>query len=124
MTPVTPAGGPARGDEPEETDSGLARERTALSWTRTAISFAALAGVMLKVNVITGAIILAVAPLVWQLGRLSRGGLPSTGLPVVGARRLLLITVCIVGVSLLCLLVALLGRADPGALLQPAPRRP
>jgi hypothetical protein len=124
VTPVTPAGGPARGDGPEETDPGLARARTSLSWTRTAISFAALAGVVLKVNVITGAIILAVAPLVWQLGRLSRGGPRSTGLPVVGGRRLLLITVCIVGVSLLCLLVALLGHADPGALRQPDPRRP
>ena len=102
--------------EPEETQPGLARERTSLSWTRTAIAFAALGGVVLKENVITGAIILAVAPLVWRLGRLSVSGSPSR-LPAVGATRIWVITVCIVGVSLLSLLVAVLGPAVPGALL-------
>jgi uncharacterized membrane protein YidH (DUF202 family) len=101
--------------EPEETDAGLARERTSLSWTRTAISFAALGGVMLKENVITGLIILAVTPLVWRLGRLSLGGSPDQ-LPVVGRTRIRVITVSIVGVSLLSLLVAVLGPSVPGAL--------
>ena len=40
---MTRAGNDSQGD-PEERDPGLARERTALSWTRTAISFAALGG--------------------------------------------------------------------------------
>jgi hypothetical protein len=102
--------------EPEETDAGLARERTSLSWTRTAISFAALGGVMLKENAITGLIILAVTPLVWRLGRLSLGGSPPDQLPVVGRTRIRLITVSIVGVSLLSLLVAVLGPSVPGAL--------
>ena len=102
--------------EPEEADAGLARERTALSWTRTAISFAALGGVMLRENVITGVIILAVSPLVWRLGRLSVSGSSPGQLPVVSRARILAITVSIVGVSLLCLLVALLGPAVPGAL--------
>jgi len=116
VSPVTQEGGPPPGDDPEESDPGLARERTSLAWTRTAISFAALGGVVLKVNVVTGVIILAIAPLVWELGRIFRGGSPGTRLPVVGGRRLLLITVSIVGVSLLCLLVAILGPAAPGAL--------
>jgi Domain of unknown function (DUF202) len=107
--------GPAAA-EPEETDTGLARERTSLSWTRTAISFAALGGVMLKENVITGLIILAVTPLIWRLGRLAIGGSPPGQLPVAGRGRILLITVSIVAVSLLCLFVAVLGPAVPGAL--------
>jgi uncharacterized membrane protein YidH (DUF202 family) len=107
--------GPEAGD-PEERDPGLARERTSLSWTRTAISFAALGGVMLKENVITGLIILAVTPLIWRLGRLSASGPPAGQLPVVGRTRIQLITVSIVAVSLLCLLVAVLGPSAPGAL--------
>ncbi len=101
---------------PEENDPGLARERTSMAWTRTAISFGALGGVVLKENVITGLVILAVTPLVWYLGRLSRSGSPNTRLPAVGAMRIRLITVSIVGVSLLSLLVAVLGPAVPGAL--------
>ena len=113
---VPPAGTPPAGDDPEERDPGLARERTSLAWTRTALSFAALGGVMLKVNVLTGLVILAVAPAVWQAGRLARGRSPAVGLPVVGAARLFLITVSIVAVSLLCLAVAVFGRSVPGAL--------
>jgi uncharacterized membrane protein YidH (DUF202 family) len=101
---------------PEVRDPGLARERTSLAWTRTAISFAALGGVVLKENVITGLIIVAIAPLVWGLGRISGSGSPGGGLPAVGATRIRLITVSIVGVSVLCLVVALLGPAVPGAL--------
>jgi uncharacterized membrane protein YidH (DUF202 family) len=116
----TPEQGPTA-DDPEEGDSGLARERTALSWTRTAISFAALGGAVLKENVITGLIILAIAPLIWQLGRVTRGAAAGAGdrlrvMPVVGATRLFLITVSIVGVALLCLVIAVLGRSAPGAL--------
>ncbi len=96
--------------EPAERDTGLAWERTSLSWTRTAISFGALGGVVLKVNVVTGLIILAIAPLVWQLGRLpGSGDLPK---PI----RMWLITASIVGVSLLCLLITLFGHSAPGAL--------
>jgi uncharacterized membrane protein YidH (DUF202 family) len=107
---------PEAADDPEERDPGLARERTSLSWTRTAISFAALGGVVLKANVISGLIILAIAPLIWQLGRVTRGDSAGTALPAVGATRLLMITVSIVAVSLLCLFIAIFGRAVPGAL--------
>lgn len=101
-------------NDPEERDPGLARERTSLAWTRTAISFGALGGVVLKENVITGLIILAIAPLVWELGRISGGSSSRASMPF--ATRIRLITVSIVGVSVLCLVVALLGRAVPGAL--------
>ena len=111
--------GPGRsqpGDDPEERDPGLARERTSLSWTRTAISFAALGGVVLKANVISGLIILAIAPVIWQLGRVTRGKAESADLTAIGATRLFLIAVSIVAVSLLCLAVAIFGRSVPAAL--------
>jgi hypothetical protein len=125
MTATPGRGGP--GDDPEERDPGLARERTSLAWTRTAISFAALGGTMLKANVITGLIILAVTPVIWELGRVSRGPAPQSSapqssaprgsdLPIVGATRLFLIAVAIVAVALLCLVVAIFGKAVPGAL--------
>jgi uncharacterized membrane protein YidH (DUF202 family) len=52
-------------------DSGLARERTALAWTRTAISFAAVGGVVLKREIVPGLILLALAPAIYALGRLA-----------------------------------------------------
>ena len=119
MTAAEPGRQPPPGDGPEERDPGLARERTSLSWTRTAISFAALGGTVLKENLATGLIILAVAPVVWQLGRVSRGPGSvdrSPALSTVGAIRLFLITVSIVGVAALCLVIAILGRSAPGAL--------
>jgi len=114
--------GPERaGDDPEERDAGLARERTSLSWNRTAIAFAALGGTVLKVNLATGLIILAIAPVIWQLGRVSKGAVPgAAGRPPamseISATRLFLISVSIVGVAMLCLVIAILGRSAPGAL--------
>ena len=83
--------------EPGERDPGLARERTSLAWTRTALSFAAVGGVMLKREVIPGLIVLAIAPAIWQLGRLPRR-LPG---------RLKLITATAVAVALVALVVVL-----------------
>ena len=115
--PTAPPTGPSLpGDDPEERDPGLARERTSMAWTRTALSFAALGGAVLKVNAVTGLLILAIAPVIWQVGRVARGQSPATGLPAVSATRLFLIAVSIVAVSLLCLLVAIFGESVPGAL--------
>ncbi len=54
-----------------DVDPGLARERTSLAWTRTAISFAAVGGVVLKKELIPGLILLCLAPAIWELGRLA-----------------------------------------------------
>ena len=83
-------------DDHEDGDPGLARARTSLAWTRTALSFAAVGGVVLKKDVIAGLIILSVTPAIWRLGRLAyhRPG------------RLRLVTVTIVAVSLVALAVA------------------
>jgi uncharacterized membrane protein YidH (DUF202 family) len=85
---------------PDQRDSGLARERTSLAWTRTALSFAAVGGVVLKREIIPGLILLAVAPAIWVLGRLAytRPG------------KLKLVTATIVAVALVALVVALLHR--------------
>ena len=112
---------PAPPGGPEERDPGLARERTSLAWTRTAISFAALGGVVLKANVVTGLIILAIAPVIWRLGHATRGA-ERACLSALGQVRLFLITASIVLITLLCLVVAILGKADPGALRAPTRR--
>jgi uncharacterized membrane protein YidH (DUF202 family) len=84
-------------DDPSARDPGLARERTQLAWTRTAISFAAVGGVVLKKDVVPGLILLAVSPAIWYLGHLAYR---SPG-------RLKLVTVTIVAVALIALVVAL-----------------
>ena len=56
------------------------------------------------------------APVVWHLGRDSGSRLRGTDLPAVGVTRIRLITVSIVGVSVIALIVALLSNAAPGAL--------
>jgi len=78
-------------------DPGLARERTSLAWTRTAISFAAVGGVVLKRAVVPGLVLLAVAPAIYLLGRLAYRR-PA---------KLSLVTGTIVAVALVALVVAL-----------------
>ena len=80
----------------EDRDSGLARERTSLAWTRTAISFAAVGGVVLKKDVAAGLVIIALAPAIWQVGRLDYH-LPG---------RLRIVTATIVAVALVALVVS------------------
>jgi uncharacterized membrane protein YidH (DUF202 family) len=104
-------------DDPEDYDPGLARERTRLAWARTAIAFAAVGAVVLRKEVVAGAVVLAMAPLIWWLGRIgSRAWEPEQS-----HRRLLLVTVAVTAVSLLAILVSLLTRS-PGSLGQLLPR--
>jgi uncharacterized membrane protein YidH (DUF202 family) len=81
----------------EDADPGLARVRTSLAWTRTALSFVAVGGVTLRKDVVAGLLIMATAPVIWRLGRLAhhRPG------------RLRMVTAAIVAVSLVALAVAL-----------------
>jgi uncharacterized membrane protein YidH (DUF202 family) len=83
-------------DDDEDGDPGMARARTSLAWTRTALSFAAVGVVVLRKDLVPGLIILAAVPVVWQLGRLAHH-LPG---------RLKLVTVTIVVVALVALAVA------------------
>jgi len=100
---VTATPGPPGQDAPgppgqdDQRDPGLARERTALAWTRTAISFAAVGGVVLKRAVAPGLILLALAPAIYLLGRLAYRR----------QEKLKLVTATIVAVALVALVVAL-----------------
>jgi uncharacterized membrane protein YidH (DUF202 family) len=88
---VTAAPGPPGQDAP-----GLARERTELAWTRTAISFAAVGGVVLKRAVVPGLILLAMAPAIYLVGRLAYRR----------PEKLKLVTATIVAVALVALVVS------------------
>ena len=91
-------------------DPGLARARTRLAWTRTALSFAAIGGVLLRRDLAAGFVILALSALVWGVGRLA--GVPG------GAggrrRRLLVIALAVTVVSAAALAMALFGPQTPG----------
>ncbi|HEX5296189.1 MAG TPA: DUF202 domain-containing protein [Streptosporangiaceae bacterium] len=102
MTTSQPGGQP--GDQPfsqpddEDGDPGLARARTSLAWTRTALSFAAVGGVVLREDPIPGLLIMAAAPVIWQLGRMAHY-LPG---------RLRLVTATIVTVAMVALAVTVI----------------
>jgi uncharacterized membrane protein YidH (DUF202 family) len=87
-------------DDPEDRDPGLARERTSLAWVRTALSFGAVGGVVLKKDIIAGLIILCAVPVVWNIGRLAHHR----------PRRLKLVTVTVVIVALASLIVVFTNR--------------
>jgi uncharacterized membrane protein YidH (DUF202 family) len=94
---LTPTPGPPTPGPSDSRDPGLARERTALAWTRTALSFAAVGGVVLKREIIPGLILLAVAPAIYVLGRLA----------YTRPDKLKLVTATIVAVAVVALVVAL-----------------
>jgi uncharacterized membrane protein YidH (DUF202 family) len=89
----------------EERDPGLARERTALAWTRTGISVAALGGAILKTNPLAGVLVLAMSVLVWGIGRLPRRERAGAG----NGHRLLLVTITVTLVSCAALALTLLA---------------
>lgn len=97
-------------EDTKATDPGLARERTGLAWTRTAISFAALGGALLKTTPLAGVIVLGMSALAWGLGRMTprfeRPESPSQ-------HRHLLIALTVTLVSLAALTVAPLGGESP-----------
>lgn len=95
MTPAAPA---------VDRDPGLARERTELAWTRTAISYAALGSAVLKAAPVAGVLVLMIGATAWKTSRVP-------GVPVAGpgqARRLRLITVSITAVAVAALIVSYL----------------
>jgi uncharacterized membrane protein YidH (DUF202 family) len=100
----------APADDIEDADPGLARARTALSWTRTAISFAALGAAILKSRPYAGIPILILSALIWGMGQLVR----APGTDRARSRRLLVIAVAITGVSVVALAIALLS-PGPGS---------
>ena len=94
---------PGGTDDIEDVDPGLAGARTGLAWTRTAISFAAVGGAALRSHPAVGVPLLALSPLIWELGRLPRK--PGTG--HARTRHLQLIAVVVTGVALVALVITL-----------------
>jgi hypothetical protein len=94
--PGPPAAGPPAPGPSGARDPGLAQERTSLSWTRTAISFAAVGGIVLKRALVPGLILLALAPVIYVLGRLAYSR----------PEKLKLVTATIVVVALVALVVS------------------
>jgi uncharacterized membrane protein YidH (DUF202 family) len=109
------SGTPPPTDDVEDRDPGLARERTDLAWTRTAIAYAALGALMLRSS-LWGLPVMMMAAAVWSLGQLSARQAHST------ARRRLdpgrtaqLVTAATTLVSLLALLLTVLAPARTAA---------
>ena len=99
----------SRAGESRADDPGLARARTRLAWTRTALSFAAIGGVLLKHDLAAGFVVLALSVLVWGVGRLA--GVPGTG----GRQgRLLVIALAVTAVAAVALALALFGPQTAG----------
>jgi uncharacterized membrane protein YidH (DUF202 family) len=96
-------------NDPEESDPGLARERTNLAWTRTAISFAAAGTAILKNHVVAGAIVLALGLVAWSLRRV----FPGMGDTAHLQRRLLLVTIVVTAVAVVVLVLAIFA-SGPG----------
>jgi uncharacterized membrane protein YidH (DUF202 family) len=88
-------------DDPEDMQPGLARERTAMAWTRTAISFAATGAAILKNHVIAGVIVFALG-----LGTLGLQRLFPAADGEHRQRRLLLVTIAVTAVALVALGIA------------------
>jgi uncharacterized membrane protein YidH (DUF202 family) len=100
------------GDDTEDGPPGLAEERTELAWTRTAIGFAAVGAAVLKHSPLIGLPVLVVSAVIWRLGRLPGSTVTERG----HDRRFLLITVTIVGISLVAVALSFAG---PGVALFP-----
>jgi uncharacterized membrane protein YidH (DUF202 family) len=101
--------GPGAGadEEPDEADPGLARERTNMAWTRTAISFAAAGAAILKDRLVPGLIVLALGLITWGLPRL----FPRLGAGYASRqRRFQLITITVTLVAAVALGVALTAK--------------
>jgi uncharacterized membrane protein YidH (DUF202 family) len=98
-----------RGDHDADPEAapGLAKERTDLAWTRTAISFAAAGAAILKSHLIPGVIVLALGLATWGLRRV----FPAFSADdTARQRRLLLVTIAVTTVAIVALVVAITAR--------------
>jgi hypothetical protein len=97
-------------EDPEPFDPGMARERTSLAWTRTAISFAAAGAAIVKTHLVAGLIVLALGVITWSLRKLFPAVISDPAKP----RRLLVVTVTVTAVAVVSLVVVLLAPASHG----------
>ena len=95
---------PPTGPQPPVTDPA---DRTRLAWTRTAVGFAAIGGVMLKVSPVAGGVVLLLSLPIWLIARRTSGADLAASSP----RGLRLVTVTVVIVAVAALVVAIFGRS-------------
>jgi uncharacterized membrane protein YidH (DUF202 family) len=91
-------------------DPGLARERTSLAWTRSAIAFAAIGAAITKTRPLVGAPLLAFSAVIWIIGRSRR----TPGLAGLGPKRVLTVAISVTVVALAALIIALAEQSAPG----------
>jgi uncharacterized membrane protein YidH (DUF202 family) len=84
----------------------LAAGRTRQAWTRTALAFGAVGGIILKTSLIPGLVVLATSPVIYVLGLLARPDANAEH----SAGRLRLISGTIIAVALVAMGVAVFGR--------------
>jgi uncharacterized membrane protein YidH (DUF202 family) len=94
---------PSPKSQPPVTDPA---NRTRLAWTRTALAFAAIGGIMLKLSPVTGLVVLALSLPIWAVAH-RRG----TTVLVPAPRRLRLVTTTVVIVAIAALVIAIFGRS-------------
>jgi uncharacterized membrane protein YidH (DUF202 family) len=106
-TPPPRPAGPSGPRRAEDFDPGLARERTRLAWTRTAIAFAAVGAAVLKTHLVAGLTVLGLAGIVWGLRQLFRDRAVSGS----QRARLLGVTLTVVAVALVALVLSFVGHS-------------
>ncbi|MGN6794520.1 MAG: DUF202 domain-containing protein [Streptosporangiaceae bacterium] len=90
----------------EGADPALARERTELAWSRSAIAFFGLGAAVLKFRPVTAVPILLLGAMVWLVGHIS----PRSGRAgVLGERRVLVVTVAVTSLALIALVLTYAG---------------
>ncbi len=95
-------GGTSRPGEREDLELILARERTNMAWTRTAIAFAATGAAILKNHLIAGLVVLALGVVTWAMRLAFPPAIDDESRP----RRLLLVTITVTAVGVVALVVA------------------
>lgn len=97
-------------DDIEDADPALARERTDLAWTRSAISFFAVGVAIGKFRPAIGIPVLALGGVVWLVGH----GWPARDQAGIASRRVLVVAVAVTCLALIAVVLALTGQSAPG----------
>jgi uncharacterized membrane protein YidH (DUF202 family) len=103
-------------DDMEDIDPGMARERTVLAWSRTGLSFLALGGVVVRVDLLTGLTVVALGGAVWLIGYFHHRSMWVAARPaqwLTRPRTLRLVAVGTAAVALVTLVIAVLREGRP-----------